>query len=179
MENMANLKQLSKSVLTKVTFVTVVLVLIVSLGVAHVQAKATTVTTNFRTDLNLSVFVPCAARGAGEYIQLSGPLHIVFVTTLDGKGGFQSKYEFQPKGVTGTGLSTGITYHGTGTTHGTINGTVGTTSSFGDSFKVTGKGGNFLVRVDARINVTPSGTVIVILDNYSVTCKRPGYPSYP
>lgn len=179
MSRVASLTDPRKSVLTKILFLTAALALIISLSVAQAQAKASTVTTDFQFDPNLTAFVPCAARGAGEYVQISGPLHIIFQTTLDGKGGYQTKYDFQPKGVTGTGLATGNIYRGTGTAQGTLHGRIGTTDSFSDSFKMTGKGGNFVLRVDARVNVTPQGQVIVTVDNLSVSCKRPGYPSYP
>lgn len=179
MIRIANLKSFSKPFLVKFLFLALVLALIVSLSVAQVQAKATTVTTNYRTDLNLSVFVACAARGAGETVQISGPLQIVFVTTLDGKGGFQSKYEFQTKGVIGSGLSSGSTYRGTGAPHGMVQGTVGSASSFTDSFKMTGKGSSFLVQATVHVSANSSGALTVSVDNFSVSCKRGGYPSYP
>jgi hypothetical protein len=179
MNSLINSRAIPKSVLTKILFLIAALSLIVSLSVVQAQAKANTFTTNYHTDLNLRVFVPCAAAGAGEYVQLSGPLHIVFVTTLGGKGGFQSNYEFQPKGVSGLGLSTGTRYQGAGTTQGTFRGTVGSTSSFVDSFKVAGKGGSFLVRANVHVSVSAKGGLIVSVDNFSVTCKQGGYPSYP
>jgi hypothetical protein len=163
----------------KFIFLVLMMALVVSLSVAQAQAKASTFTTDYQTNLDLRLFVPCAAAGAGEYVQLSGPLNIQFVTTLDGKGGFQSKYEFQPKGITGNGLSTGTRYQGTGVTHGTFHGTVGSASSFVDSFKVSGKGGSFLVRANVHISVNAKGGLTVSVDNFSVTCKRGGYPSYP
>ncbi len=179
MIGIANRKSLVKPVLAKILFLMVALTLIVSLGVAQVQAKAGTFTTDYRTDLNLRLFVPCAAAGAGEFVQVSGPLHIVFVTTLDKQNGFQSKYEFQTKGVTGLGLSTGITYQARGEPHGTFSGIVGTPSSFADSFKMNGSGGNFLVQANVHFSVNASGAMTVSADNFSVTCKHSSYPSYP
>lgn len=179
MTSTAGFKSVPKSVVTKILFCLVILALIVSLGVVQVQAKATAFTTDHQVKMNMRVFVPCAAAGAGEYIQLSGSLHIVFVTTLDGAGGFQSKYQFQPNAVLGKGLSTGQMYQGTGTAQGTVKGTVGATSSFADSFKVSGPGGNFLVRAEVQVSISPKGGLIVTVNNFSVTCKRPGYPTYP
>lgn len=179
MTNMASFQSVPKSVVIRILFFVVILALIVSLGVVQVQAKATTFTTDQQVSTNMRVFVPCAAAGAGEYVQLSGSLHIVFVTTLDGAGGFQSRYEFQPNGVFGKGLSTGQMYQGTGTAQGTVRGTLGATSSFADSFKVSGPGGNFLVRAEVQVGISRKGGLTVTVNNFSVTCKRPGYPSYP
>jgi len=41
-------------------------------------ATTSTVSTSF--PINISVFVPCAARGGGEVVDLSGSLHAVFST---------------------------------------------------------------------------------------------------
>ena len=179
MSSITNLKSAPQTLLVRLLFLVIMLVLIVSLSVAQARAKANTFTTNFRTELSMTRFVPCAAKGAGEDVQFSGPLNIVFVTTLDNKGGFSTKYELEPKAVRGTGLSTGTKYHGIGVSHGDSHGTIGVTSSFEDSFKVSGQGGSFLVRVDARFNVTPTGEVILVLNDFNITCKSAGYPSYP
>jgi hypothetical protein len=179
MFNVANSKLFAKTFLTKFVFLALVVTLIVSLGIAQVQAKTNTVTTDREVNFNQTAFVPCAARGAGEYVTLTGTLHILVRTTFDGKGRFQSRYEFQPKGVSGTGLSTGTVYRGTDGGHGTINGTVGVPGLFEDSFTMASKGDHFIVRVNARVNTSPSGSVFVFLDGVTITCKRPGYPSYP
>lgn len=168
-----------KSIVVRFLFLTLILALIVSLGIAQVQAKANSVTTDRPVSFNRIAFVPCAARGAGENVRLTGTMHILVTTTFDGKGRFQSKYDFQPKGVSGTGLSTGTMYRATGDAHGTINGTVGVPGLFEDSFKMVSKGDNFLIRVSGRVNTSPGGTVFVFLDNVTITCKRAGYPSYP
>ncbi len=62
------------------TFI-VLLVSVVSLSfpaAAEVQA-------NYTTDLTLDVFIPCAAGGTGEVVQLTGPLHIFITYTVNGK----------------------------------------------------------------------------------------------
>jgi len=179
MIGITNRQSLAKPVLAKILFLMLALALIVSVGVAQVEAKASTFTTDYRTDLQLRLFVPCAAAGAGEFVQVSGPLHIVFVTTLDKQSGFKSKYGFQTKGVTGIGLSSGVTYQGKGEPHGTFRGTVGTTSNFVDSFKMNGSGGSFLIRANVHFSVNARGAMTVSADNFSVTCKHSSYPSYP
>jgi hypothetical protein len=162
----------------KFLFLTLALALIVSLGVAEVQAKATTFTTSFSQPTELTVFVPCAVAGTGEYVQLSGQLHILFVTTIDNQGGFHSVFLFHPQGISGTGLSTGAKYQATGETQGTFNGKVGYESTFVNNFKIIGQGpgNNFLVHETFHITVTPDGTLTAYVDNFSVKCKSISYP---
>src|SRR5437016_3736285 len=66
-----------------------------------VSAKAA-VEVNDRTDISLSVFVLCAAGGAGEVVDLSGPLHTLISFTINGNNvsGF---FHFQPQDISGTG----------------------------------------------------------------------------
>jgi hypothetical protein len=44
--------------------------------------------------VNIVVFVPCAAGGAGEVVNLSGPLHELMEITVDNNGGFHMKVHF-------------------------------------------------------------------------------------
>jgi hypothetical protein len=164
--------------LSKFLFLAVSLVLIVSLGVAQAQAKATTVTTNFTQPLDLFVFVPCAANGAGEFVHLSGPLHILFTTVIDDQGGFHSKFQNQPQGISGTGLTTGDKYQATGETSGTFNGKVGFEQTFENNFKIVGQGpgNNFMIHETFHITVNPNGTLTVFVDKISIVCKIPNYP---
>jgi uncharacterized protein YdaL len=39
---------------------------------------------NDMSDINLTVFAPCAAGGAGELVDLSGPLHTLITFTING-----------------------------------------------------------------------------------------------
>src|SRR5260370_12703482 len=67
--------------------------------------------------INLTVFVPCAAGGAGELVDLSGPLHTLITVTLNGNN-VSGTAHFQPQGLSGTGETTGDKYQPTGvTTH--------------------------------------------------------------
>jgi hypothetical protein len=134
-----------------------------------VQAAAT----SFTFPVNISVFIPCAAGGAGEVVDLSGNLHVVFAFTLDNNGGFHSKFHFQPQGISGTGLTTGDKYQGTGVTQGTSNGKVGFESTFVNNFKIIGQGpgNNFLVHQNFHITVNANGEVTAFVDNFSVECK--------
>jgi hypothetical protein len=170
-----------KPAILKLSSLAVALVLIAILSVSPVLASATTVTTNVKVPIDLFVFVPCALGGQGELVELTGPLHILFVTVLNDQGGFHSKYHFQPQGVSGTGLTTGDKYQATGETQDTFNGKVGSigyTDTFVNNFKIIGQGpgNNFLIHENFHVTVHPDGTVTAFVDNFSVICKSVSYP---
>jgi hypothetical protein len=93
-----------------------VLLLVLSVRTAPAYAKATTFFTNHSEETEIYVFVPYALGGAGEWVDLSGPLHILFVTTMTDQGTFVSKPPFQPQGISGTGETSGNRYPATGET---------------------------------------------------------------
>jgi len=181
MNRIRNLKVSAKPVILKFISAAVALGLIASLGVASALARGTTFTDNVKVPIDIFVFVPCAAGGAGEFVVLNGTLHILFRTTIDSKGGFHTKFHFQPQGVTGTGFTTGDKYQGTGVTQGTANGKVGFVSTFVNNFKIIGQGpgNNFLIHENFHITVNANGEVTALVDNFSVRCKSVSYPSYP
>lgn len=178
MNKLGNLTSSAKLVLWRIVSIVTTLVLIAVLGVAPALAKATTDTANFIEPIDLFVFVPCARGGAGEFVQLSGTLHVLFHTTLDNKGGFHSKYHFQAQGITGKGEITGDKYQGTGVTQGTFNGKVGFEATDVNNFKIIGQGpgNNFLVHSTFHVTVNPKGEVTAFVDNFSVKCKSASYP---
>lgn len=137
------------------------------------NAHATTFIDNVQVPIDISVFVPCAAGGVGEIVNLSGTLHMVFHTTTDASGGFHSTSLSQPQGVSGTGLTTGDKYQGTGETQSTFNGKVGSEFTFVSNFKIIGQGpgNNFLVHENFHVTVNPNGEVTVFVDNFSFECK--------
>jgi hypothetical protein len=157
------------------------LTMAVALGLAGavsapgVLAQASAVTTSARIPLPqpFQRLVPCAAEGSGELVDLSGTLHVLFHTTLDGSGGFHSKFHFQPQGVTGLGLTTGDVYQGTGVNQGQINGTVGEESTFVDNFRLIGHGpgNNFLLHETVHVTVNANGVVTALVSNFSVECR--------
>ncbi len=167
-----------KPVIWRFVSLAVTLGLIAVLAVVPALAKATTFTDNVRVPTDLFVFVPCAANGAGEFVYLTGPLHILFVTTIDDQGGFHSKYHFQPQGISGTGLTTGDKYQATGVTQGTFTGKVGFEETDVNNFKIIGQGpgNNFLVHENFHFTVNANGQVTAFVDNFSVKCKSVSYP---
>ena len=54
-----------------------------ALGLFAIQANAAK-QVNDTSDISLTVFVPCAANGAGELVDLSGPLHTLITFTING-----------------------------------------------------------------------------------------------
>jgi len=181
MNKTGSLMMSAKPVISRFIIITVVLCLIVAMGVVPALAKATTFTDNVKVPIDIFVFVPCAAGGAGEYVVLSGTLHVLFRTTIDSKGGFHTKFHFQPQGITGSGFTTGDKYQGTGVTQGTDNGKVGFVSTFVNNFKVIGQGpgNNFMIHENFHITVNANGQVTAVVDNFSVKCKSVSYPNYP
>ena len=130
---------------------------------------------NDRTDISLSVFIPCAAGGAGEVVDLAGPLHTVITFTINGNNvsGF---FHFQPQGISGTGETTGDKYQGTGVTQESFktslqNGQANLT--FVNNFRIIGQGpgNNFLMHETLHITFNADGNVTVIHDNFSIDCK--------
>ncbi len=156
--------------------VTVLFALALTLGLPAqmVQAQASTVTTSMIIPLGVfPVFIPCAAGGAGEVVELGGNLHVLFSTTVDDQGGFHAVSHFQPQGVTGTGLTTGDKYQGTGVTRDQFNGMVGFEFTFVNNFRIIGQGtgNNFLVHNTFHITVNANGDLTAFVDNFSVECK--------
>ena len=131
---------------------------------------------NDTSEINLTVFVPCAARGAGELVDLSGPLHTLITFNINGDN-VSGTAHFQPQGLSGTGETTDDKYQATGVTKDTSfkvsfrNGQAQQT--FVNNFRLigTGPGNNLLVQEEAHITINANGAVTVLHDNLSVACK--------
>jgi hypothetical protein len=130
---------------------------------------------NDTTEINLSIFIPCAAGGAGETVDLTGPLHTLITFTISGNNvsGF---FHFQPQGISGTGETTGARYQATGVTQESFknslqNGQVNET--FVNNFRIIGQGpgNNFLVHETLHFTINANGAVTVSHDNFSADCK--------
>jgi len=130
---------------------------------------------NEATNITLSVFVPCAAGGAGEIVDLSGPLHTLITETINGNN-VSGVMHFQPQGISGIGETTGTKYQATGVTGTSFsqslqNGQANMT--FVNRFNIigAGPGNNFLVRETSHITFNADGTVTVYFDDFTVECK--------
>jgi hypothetical protein len=130
---------------------------------------------NTRTDISLQVFVPCAAGGAGEMVDLSGPLHTLVTLTINGNN-FSEVLHFQPQWISGTGETTGAKYQATGLTEETTTGSFQNgqfNQTFVNRFDIIGQGhgNNFTIHETAHITINANGTVTVFFDNFGVECK--------
>jgi hypothetical protein len=151
---------------------TMCLVAVLAILIASANAA---VQINDRTDISLTVFIPCAAGGAGEVVDLSGPLHTLISFTINGTN-VSGVFHFQPQGISGTGETTGEKYQATGITEESFksslqNGQANFT--FVNNFRIIGQGpgNNFLVHETMHLTINADGTVTVFHDNFSIDCK--------
>lgn len=133
------------------------------------------VQTNNTTVINLTVFIPCAAGGAGEVVDLSGPLHSLILFTVNGNL-LSGISHFQPQGISGVGETTGQAYHATGVTDESFeislqNGQADV--KFLNNFRIIGQGAgnNFLIHETMHVSFNADGSVTVNHDNFSAECK--------
>jgi hypothetical protein len=136
-------------------------------------AAADTTTVSQRFPIDLDVFVPCAAGGAGEEVLLSGTLHDLFSITANSAGGFRVKQLDNPQGISGTGLTTGDKYQATGMTTSIFTVKTGSTDTYVNRFLIRGQGtdNDFLVRETFHVTVNANGELTAYVDNFSIECK--------
>ena len=153
---------------------TIIMFLTAALAAFVTPANAAIVV-NESDPISLSVFIPCAAGGAGEVVDLSGALHTLITETINGNN-VSGKQQAQPQGVTGIGESTGLKYQGIGVTQTNFkmsfqNGQANQT--FVNRFDIIGQGpgNNFILQETAHITFNANGTVTVFFDLPIVDCK--------
>lgn len=158
----------------KFTVPKVVFCICMVIAIAMLSANAA-IQENDTTDIDLTVFVPCAAGGAGETVDLTGPLHTVITFTINGNNvsGF---FHFQPQGISGTGETTGAKYQATGVTQESFKNSLQNgqaNETFVNNFRVIGEGpgNNFLVHETLHFTINADGRVTVSHDNFSADCK--------
>jgi hypothetical protein len=150
--------------------------LLLTLGLsASVSAQAITSTTNDFVPFAQLVFVPCADGGAGEFVFISGTLHIQTHVTINDNHA-TVKNHFQPQGATGVGLSTGDTYRAVGVTQ--VQQTIpldngAATFTFINNFRLIGPGPNNNLQVHQTVHqtVNANGEVTSTVVNTSVECR--------
>jgi hypothetical protein len=126
-------------------------------------------------NISITVFIPCAVGGAGEVVDLSGPLHTLVSMTINGNN-VSGYFHFQPQGIVGVGETTGNKYQATGVTLESFktafqNGQANLT--FVNNFRIIGQGpgNNFLVHETMHITLNAAGFLTVFHDNITVDCK--------
>jgi hypothetical protein len=133
------------------------------------------VVVNDKTIIDLTVFVPCAANGAGEIVALNGPLHTLVSFTINSNN-VSGYFHSQPQGIVGVGGTTGTKYQATGITQQSFktafqNGQANLT--YVNNFRIIGQGpgDNLLVHETLHITINADGLLTVFHDNFSVDCK--------
>jgi hypothetical protein len=144
----------------------------VFLGCALTASAA--VTTNDSQPLSSAIFVPCAAGGTGELVDLTGSLHLLSTLTVNANVVSVSTH-FQPQGARGVGETTGSVYEATGVTHDRVSFQLDNghgETSFVNNISVIGHGGapNFRIHETTHVTMAADGTVTVSHDNVSVDC---------
>jgi len=125
--------------------------------------------------IDLFVFVPCANGGAGELIEVAGPLHVLSQVTISNTGRLLVYDHFQPQGISGTGFVTGDKYRGTGITQfkNTFGGPFPVTFTFVNNFYMIGQGprNKFKVHETFHFTINANGEQTAFVDNFRVTCQ--------
>jgi hypothetical protein len=139
---------------------------------ASAPGAATTFTISRSFPLDLVVFVPCAAGGTGETVELSGNVHELFLLTSNASGGFVTKSLNNAQGMSGVGLTTGAQYRGTGVSQRQLSINVGVEDTFVNTFSLIGQGSgnNLLVHETLHITINANGDLTVVHDNFSIDC---------
>ena len=134
---------------------------------------ALAITDNVIVPISLLAFIPCANGGAGEFVELTGNLHILSHITISNAGTVTIKTHFQPQGITGLGEVTGDKYQGTGVTQDILHLAFGETYTLVNNFRMIGQGpgNNFLVHETFHYTFNANGTLTVVHDNFSIECK--------
>lgn len=149
-----------------------VVLIAIAAALTALPAAQPAVLENDRIPFSQLAFVPCAADGAGELVLIEGTLHVLITETVNGNNA-SFKFHFQPQGATGTGLTTGDTYHATGVTQEHVTLGPGLTDTFVNNFRIIGQGpnNNLLIHQTIHITINANGVVTAEVVNTSVECR--------
>ena len=153
-----------------------VLLAVLGLTATGVLSNATVYHNNYEIPYAMTVWVPCALDGAGEYIYVTGRLHVLEHVTLDDNGGYHYKAHFQPKDLKGVGLTSGDKYEGTGVTQETTSWPGKWwpwTYTYVNNFRMIGQGpgNNYTVHETWHFTFNANGELTAYIDNYKWDCK--------
>ena len=142
---------------------------------SNTQSRSTSSTTSEKINTDILVFIPCADEGAGEYVQLSGILHVVTSVTINGNN-VRGKTHFQPQGISGVGMVTGDKYNATGVTQDEFKGSLVNgkyEETFVNNFRIIGQGSgnNFLIHEIFHVTINANGEVTTVFDKIKSDCK--------
>ena len=147
-----------------------VLMIVSTIGPAF-AAPASTTTTSQVVPFALAVFVPCADGGSGEFISLTGNLHLLISVTINDKGS-TIVIHANPQGLSGEGLTTGDSYQGVGVTRDVIHVDGATTTTFVNNFRMIGEGpgNNLQLHQTIHVTINPDGTTTSEVIISSIEC---------
>ena len=119
------------------------------------------------------VYVSCSNGGAGELVHLTGLTNYLYTISWTDHG-FTYGYHSNTYQITGEGLSSGETFHGTGNNSGQVFGSWVNdhwVSTFVDQLKLIGQTTRFTLKRTYHVTVSPDDQVSVTLDNYQGICE--------
>lgn len=156
----------------KMVLMTMCLIAVLAVAIAPANAA---IEENDKSDIYLYVYVPCAFNGAGDTLEMFGPLHTVISYTTNGNN-FSGFYHSQPQGISGTSLTTGVKYQATGITRQSFKGSFQNfqyNSTYVNNFRMIGQGSadSYLVHETLHFTFNAKGVQTVYHDNFSVECK--------
>ena len=146
----------------------------IMLTLAAVPALAE-VTSNVVVPTDFVDFVTCGNGGAGEQVHITGDLHVILSTSVNGNH-VSTKAHFQPDKLVAVGLVTGTVYQMHGVTQqrseANLNNNQGQLD-FVNNFRLITKGPepNFQVHQVAHLVVNAAGFTVSFTTLNSFTCK--------
>lgn len=159
-------KKFTRLVLTALVLLTVLLESTPALAAATVYHGMQ------KYPISTNIYVPCAAGGAGEYVDLTGEFKSIFHVALLPDGTFNWSEHYTYKGW-GIGRATGDRYRWNGEENYSYHETVGLVNTHISKSKLTSPGGGNIYTFwsNYHITVNPDGTVTSYHDGWSVECK--------
>ena len=152
-----------------VTFLLTSLCLASGPWMGRVEARAQTVTSHQVVPIDTTI------AGCTEPVAFTGTILLQSTGVMTASGGFNIELHSNPQGVVGVGLTSGITYRGTGASQIVFatpsSGTFVQTVVNNINFIAPGATANsLLVHATFHVTVNPDGTVTAFTDTVSITC---------
>ena len=148
-----------------------------SLAPSTPRLQASVFSQNFVFPVTEFVYVPCAADGAGEIVQLSGELHDTYHVTISSAGQLSLKFHDNTQGLSGVGQTTGAAYNASNVLQGMLHESVVTGFPVNDTFVNNlhvignGQGRNFNLHETRHLTVNADGTLTSSRDKFTVDCE--------
>ena len=139
---------------------------------AAVPSAQADVTENISVPIDLSLTIPCN----GHTVAVTGSDHILTSVTISNDGShFYADAHFQRQGLSGTDLTTGAKYQGTGASQEQFSGNFVNSQeqiSTHDSFQFIGQGSapNLVFDQDGHLTFNANGDVTADFGNFSISC---------